>query len=59
MEGVKLGHGMMQFTFWGQRERLVVMWGARGEQEVLGASYCSVPDDGQIQGVRCLADSTC
>lgn len=33
--------------FLGQRERLVVMWGARGEQEVLGASYSSVSDDGK------------
>lgn len=33
--------------FFGQRERLVVKWGAGGEQEGLGASYCSVPDDGE------------
>lgn len=39
--------------FFGQRERLVVTWGERGEQEALGASYCSVPDaGGKGEGVK-------
>lgn len=41
LKGVKLGHGMVQFTL-GE----VVMLGAGGEQEVLGASYYGGPGDG-------------
>lgn len=40
---------MMSFTSLGPGGKLAVILGARGEQEVLGTSYCNGPRDGGME----------